>query len=108
MQEVHRKTDSVLNNQIKQPTAQVQSIGYDNSALLRELQDSMSAVRRDISFTSQRINSIPQGSCPNVSCISTTMFVLFATTQILILVGYFIYRLDIFVLVVLFFTSNMY
>lgn len=91
--EVHRKTESVLNNQIKQPTAQVQSIGYDNSALLRELQEGFGAVRRDVSFAAQKINSMQQGSCPNVSCVSATMFILFAIVQIFILVGYFIYRL---------------
>lgn len=91
--EVHRKTESVLNNQIKQPTAQVQSLGYDNSALLRELQDGFGAVRRDVSFAVQKMNTMQQGSCPNVSCLTTTVFIAFAVIQILILVGYFMYRL---------------
>ncbi|XKL65936.1 hypothetical protein PGB90_009356 [Kerria lacca] len=90
--EVHRKTESVLNNQIKQPTAQVQSIGYDNSAILRELQESVNAMRRDVSFTTQKLNSVSQSSCPNTNCLSTSIFLVFGVIQVLVLVGYFIYR----------------
>ncbi|XP_065223195.1 protein ERGIC-53 [Planococcus citri] len=90
--EVHRKTESVLNNQIKQPTAQVQSIGYDSSAHIRELLDGFSAVRRDISFATQKVNNMQAASCPNIPCLTTTTFIIFAIVQVLILVGYFFYR----------------
>lgn len=91
---MHRKTESVLNNQIKQPTAQVQSIGYDSSAHIRELLDGFSAVRRDVSFATQKVNNMQAASCPNIPCLTTTTFVIFAIVQILILVGYFFYRFD--------------
>lgn len=90
--EVHRKTDSVLNNQIKQPTAQVQSIGYDSSALVRELQEGFNAVRRDVSFATQTVNKMQAATCPNIPCLTTTTFIIFAIVQIFILVGYFYYR----------------
>lgn len=90
--EVNHKTDTVISNQLKQPTAQVQSVGYDNSAVIREMRESFDALRRDVSFTAQKVSSAQQATCPNVSCLSTTIFLLFAAVQVVVLVGYFIYR----------------
>lgn len=90
--EVNHKTDTVISNQLKQPTAQVQSVGYDNSAVINEMRQSFDALRRDVSFTAQKVSSAQQASCPNVSCLSTTVFLIFAAVQIVVLVGYFIYR----------------
>lgn len=88
--EVYSKTDTILNNQARSPTAQVQPMGYDYHSLVSEMRDGLNALKRDISQINTKIN---EGSdCPTMNCLTTTMFLLFVAIQMIILLAYSMYR----------------
>ena len=94
-QEVHARSDSILQNQARQPTAQVQSMGYDMASLISEMRDGLNAVKRDVAAASQRLSGeggAPGGCPPYKACVSTTIFLLFAALQVLVILGYYIWR----------------
>jgi len=94
-QEVHARSDSILQNQARQPTAQVQSMGYDMASLISEMRDGLNTVKRDVAAASQRLGSGggPAGGCPApTACLSTTIFLVFAALQIAVMLGYSLWR----------------
>ncbi|KAJ9593985.1 hypothetical protein L9F63_014626, partial [Diploptera punctata] len=93
-QEVHMRSDSILQNQARQPTAQVQSVGYDMASLVNEMRDGLNTVKRDVAAASQRLSgAAPAGGCPpQTNCLSTTLFLVLAVIQLAILLGYSLWR----------------
>jgi len=94
-QEVHARSDSILQNQARQPTAQVQSMGYDMASLISEMRDGLNTVKRDVAAASQRLGSGggAPGGCPApTACLSTTIFLVFAALQIAVMLGYSLWR----------------
>lgn len=87
--EVNSKSETILNNQARQPTAQVQPLGYDYQSLISEMRDGLNQIKRDVSQNG-KVNS--PGGCPTTSCLTTTMFLIFLAVQMVILLGYNIYR----------------
>ncbi|XP_076635310.1 lectin, mannose binding protein ergic53 [Colletes latitarsis] len=89
--EVYSKTDTILNNQARAPTAQVQQMGYDYHSLISEMQDGINTLKREIGQANTKLNS---GSidCPTTNCLTTTMFLLFVAVQMIILFAYSMYR----------------
>lgn len=81
--ELHTKTDSILNNQARAPTAQVQPMGYDHQSLMAEIRDGLNTLKKDSKITGS-------ADCPN--CLSVSMFLLFIAIQMIILLVYSIYR----------------
>ncbi|XP_063984599.1 protein ERGIC-53 [Diachasmimorpha longicaudata] len=90
--EVHSKAESILTNQARQPTAQVQPIGYDYQSLVSEMRDGLNQIKRDVSQTYAKVTGTTPGACPNVNCLSTTVFVAILVIQMMILLGYSMYR----------------
>lgn len=91
-QEVHVRSDSILQNQARQPTAQVQAMGYDMASLVSEMRDGLNTVKRDVAAASQRLGGAP-GSCPpQTGCLSTTIFLVFAALQLAVILGYSLWR----------------
>ncbi|XP_028155638.1 protein ERGIC-53 [Diabrotica virgifera virgifera] len=88
--EVKTRADTILNNQAKQPTAQVQSVGYDTQSLISEMRDGLNHVKQNIAQLSQKTPTT-QG-CPTVSCISLTAVLAIAAVQLGIILAYNIYR----------------
>lgn len=88
--DVKARADTIINNQAKQPTAQVQSVGYDTQSLISEMRDGMNQVKSNIAQVSQKVNSAP--ACPNVSCVSLTTILVVVAVQLAIILGYNIYR----------------
>ncbi|PSN52985.1 Protein ERGIC-53 [Blattella germanica] len=89
-QEVHMRSDSILQNQARQPTAQVQSVGYDMASLVNEMRDGLNTVKRDVAAASQRLSggaATPGGCPPQTACLSTTIFLVFAVVQLCIILG---------------------
>ncbi|KAG8234608.1 hypothetical protein J437_LFUL017724 [Ladona fulva] len=87
--EVHQRTAAILQNQGK-PTAHVQSVGgspYDFQQLSNELRDSLNSMKRDVGAMAQR-----EGCPPPASCLSTTVFIVIIVIQLIILIGYSMYR----------------
>ncbi|KAK2589071.1 hypothetical protein KPH14_001906 [Odynerus spinipes] len=87
--EVNSKTDSILSNQARAPTAQVQPMGYDYQSLISEMRDGLNTLKRDMAQTNAKL-TVPD--CPSTNCLTTMMFLLFVAIQMIILLGYSVYR----------------
>lgn len=88
--ELKQKAETIINNQAKQPTAQVQSVTYDAQAIISEMRDGLSHVKQNVGNIAQKLG---QGqNCPNVSCVSVTTLLAIAVFQLLVILGYNIYR----------------
>nr|CAD7426623.1 unnamed protein product [Timema monikensis] len=93
--DVNARADSIIKNQERAPTAQVQSVGYDMAGLINEMRDGLNTVKRDVAAASQRLGggaSAQTGCPPQQSCLSTTMFLVFAAVQLIIMLGYSLYK----------------
>ncbi|XP_031787403.1 protein ERGIC-53 [Nasonia vitripennis] len=88
--DVQSKADVILNNQARNPTAQVQPLNYDYQSFTAEIRDGLNVLKRDISQTNNKLNNV-NVDCPN-ACLSTTMFLVFVVIQMIILMGYNMYR----------------
>ncbi|KAJ8912854.1 hypothetical protein NQ315_007986 [Exocentrus adspersus] len=88
--DLKQKTDTIINNQAKQPTAQVQSVGYDTQSIISEMRDGLNFVKQGVAQVSQKLQQNP--NCPNVSCVSVTTVLVISVLQLLIILGYNIYR----------------
>ncbi|XP_018331685.1 protein ERGIC-53 isoform X2 [Agrilus planipennis] len=84
---VSSQADKIIINQSKQPTAQIQPMGYDMQSLVAEMRDGLNHVKQNVAqFAAQR----PGGTCP--SCVSVTTLLIIAVIQLAIYLGYSIYR----------------
>ena len=94
--EINQRTANIIQNQNKQQaaigSAQVQPIGADSvQNSLNEIKDGLNTIKRDISVTAQRLAAQP--TCPTSQpCLNTTVFVVFMAVQLIVMIGYFIYR----------------
>ncbi|XP_066589182.1 protein ERGIC-53 [Prorops nasuta] len=91
LNEVHGKADSILSHISRAPTAQVQPMGYDYQSLISEMRDGLNSLKRDMNQVNTRLTN-GMADCPSTSCLSTTMFLMFVAIQMIILLGYSIYR----------------
>ena len=94
--EIHQRSATIIQNQGKQQQAvgSAQPIGYDHlQNSLNEIKEGINTIKRDISVTAQRLAAQPVASCPTQTCLSTTIFAVFMVIQMVIMIGYFIYRL---------------
>lgn len=85
MAEVHSKADSIIKNQIHQPTAQVQPLGYDQVSIMHEIRDSLNTIKRDASSKTGHIQSCP-------ACATNTIVLVAAAVQSLLFIAYVIYK----------------
>ncbi|KAF7394098.1 hypothetical protein HZH68_010917 [Vespula germanica] len=85
--DVNSKSDNILNNQARNPTAQVQPMGYDYQAIISEMRDRLNVLMRDIAQTNTKL-----ADCPTTNCLTTMMFLLFVAIQMIILLAYSLYR----------------
>jgi len=90
--DVQVKSDNIISNQARAPTAQVQSVGYDMVSLVHELRDGLNTVKRDAATTAQKLSSPPAANCPTSSCVSLPIFIFVAVAQLLCFIGYSMYR----------------
>lgn len=89
MADLRSKSESILNNQARQPTAQVQSVGYDMQSLVSEMRDGMNHLKLNIAQAQKNTGSV---DCPNVSCVSLTTLLVVVAIQLVIMLAYSIYR----------------
>lgn len=91
--EVHARADTILSNQARAPTAQIQGGGYDIQNLIHEMRDGMNQVKQGVAGVSQRIQQ-PAGQvqCPSQNCVSMTAFLVTIIVHLLVIVGYNMYR----------------
>lgn len=50
--DVKQRVDTVINNQARAPTAQVQSVGYDTQSLVNEMRDGLNQIKSGVSQVS--------------------------------------------------------
>ncbi|XP_064084264.1 protein ERGIC-53-like isoform X2 [Macrobrachium nipponense] len=92
--EIHQKSNQLITNSQK-PQGSVQPVGYDLHVTLNEMKEGLNIVKRDVSSANQRLNAVPVGGgqgCPAVSCVSTGIFITCMVIQVVLLIGYIIYR----------------
>ncbi|KAK8745592.1 hypothetical protein OTU49_000277, partial [Cherax quadricarinatus] len=90
--EIHQKSSQLLTNSQK-PQGSVQPVGYDLHVTLNEMKEGLNIVKRDLGTANQRLSSAPGGvGCPSVSCVSTGLFIAFTVIQLVLLIGYIMYR----------------
>nr|XP_027232631.1 protein ERGIC-53-like isoform X1 [Penaeus vannamei]XP_027232632.1 protein ERGIC-53-like isoform X1 [Penaeus vannamei] len=89
--DIHQKSNQLLTNSQK-PQGSVQPVGYDLHVTLNEMKEGLNIVKRDLGTANQRLTSGPAGGCPPVSCVSTGMFITFMVIQVVLLIGYIVYR----------------
>lgn len=63
-------------------------MGYDYHSLISEMRDGLNELKRD--KKEQKVDTV--GSCPTQNCLTTTMFLLFIAIQMVILLGYSLYK----------------
>ncbi|GLV39697.1 ergic53 [Carabus blaptoides fortunei] len=86
--DVKTKTDTILSNQARQPTAQVQAVGYDMQSLVSEMRDGMNHLKLSMA----QKGGAPVQDCPNVSCVSLTTLLVVIAGQLVLMLGYSLYR----------------
>ncbi|XP_045620916.1 protein ERGIC-53 isoform X2 [Procambarus clarkii] len=90
--EIHQKSNLLLSNSQK-PQGSVQPVGFDLHVTLNEMKEGLNTVKRDLGTATQRLSSAPGGgACPTVSCVSTGLFIAFMVIQLVLLIGYIMYR----------------
>lgn len=85
--EVHSKSDTIIRNQVQQPTAQVQPLGYDQISIMHEIKDLLNTMKRD---SASKPSYVQQIACP--SCATNTFIIVIATVQSLVFIIYFVYK----------------
>lgn len=91
--EVQARTDTIITNQARQPTAQIQSAGYDYQQLVSEMRDGLNQVRQGIAGLG-RTGGAPQAQaatgCP--SCVSVTMILVITAVQLILMLAYSLFK----------------
>ncbi|RZF40141.1 hypothetical protein LSTR_LSTR010093 [Laodelphax striatellus] len=85
--DVHSRTDNILQNQARAPTAQVQSVGYDMVSLVNELRDGLNSIKREAAANPQA-----QVDCAAPNCVSPVVLVAVAIFQVAVILLYSIYK----------------
>lgn len=89
MNDLKSKLDTILNNQARQPTAQVQSVGYDTQSLISEMRDGLNHVKQNYA---QVIQKLAEKQPCSTNCVSLLTVIVVVTVQMIVLLGYFFYR----------------
>lgn len=91
------RSEQIIATQSRQPTAQVQSVGYDMQSVVNEMRDGLNHIKNGISHVTTKLGSNPQaaaqnGQCPKQSCVSVTVFLVIAVLQLAVTLGYQMYK----------------
>lgn len=87
MAEVHSKADNIIKNQVHQPTAQVQPLGYDQVSIMHEIRDSLNTIKRD---ATQKSGFAQQTACP--TCATNSFILVVTVVQSLLFIVYAVYK----------------
>lgn len=81
--------DIIINNQAKQPTAQVQSVGYDTQSIISEMRDGLNHVKQNYA---QLIQKLAEKQTCSSNCVSLIALITVVSVQMIAILGYFFYR----------------
>uniref|UniRef100_A0A6B2ECP4 Putative mannose lectin ergic-53 involved in glycoprotein traffic n=1 Tax=Phlebotomus kandelakii TaxID=1109342 RepID=A0A6B2ECP4_9DIPT len=88
------KTDNILQNQARQPTAQVQTSGYEVQGLMTEMRESMNNVKQGMAQISHTLNAKDGAAtgCPTNNCLGLTAFLVITVVQLSVVFCYSLFR----------------
>jgi len=86
LNDVSQRTVSIANR----GTATVQTGGYENQQVLNEVRDGLNQIKMQVSQAGGPQAQV--GGCPKQNCLSMTPFLVVVVVQLMILLGYNIYR----------------
>lgn len=90
LNDLNQRTEVLIGNQ-----KQGGSIGggYDMHSLVAEMRDGLNQVKQNVQGVHSRVNQpMPLNSCPNTKCLGLTPFLIAIAVQLLIILGYNIYK----------------
>ncbi|XP_053953969.1 protein ERGIC-53 [Anastrepha ludens] len=89
--EIHTRADTIIKNQQRAPTAQVQAAGYDIQSVIAEMRDGMNQVKQGMAHVGQKFGSPQAGAqiaCPTGNCVGVTLFLSVTVVQLLLVFLY--------------------
>lgn len=90
LNDLNQRTETLINNQ--KPGGSVGG-GYDMHSLVSEMRDGLNTVKQGVQGVQARINQPqPLNGCPTVKCVGLTPFLIAISVQLLIILGYNIYK----------------
>lgn len=90
LNDLNQRTETLINNQ--KPGGSVGG-GYDMHSLISEMRDGLNTVKQGVQGVQARINQPqPLNGCPTVKCVGLTPFLIAIAVQLLIIMGYNIYK----------------
>lgn len=90
LNDLNQRSEVLINNQRQGGTA---GQGYDVQGLIAEMRDGMNQVKQGVQGVQARINQPqPLNGCPTVKCLGLTPFLIAISVQLLIILGYNIYK----------------
>ncbi|KAL9904968.1 protein ERGIC-53 [Glossina fuscipes] len=91
--DIHARADTILQNQQRAPSGQVQATGYDIQSAIHEMRDGMNQVKQGLSHMSQKLPT-PQGqiACPTSNCVGVTLFLSVTVVQLLLIFLYTVFK----------------
>ncbi|XP_067646729.1 protein ERGIC-53 [Eurosta solidaginis] len=95
LSEVHTRTDTIMQNQQRAPTAQVQAAGYDIQSIIAEMRDGMNQVKQGMAHVGQKLGTPQAGAqtaCPRGNCVGVTLFLSVTVVQLLLVFLYTIFK----------------
>lgn len=92
LNDLNQRSEVLINNQ-RQGGGGTAGQGYDVQGLIAEMRDGMNQVKQGVQGVQARINQPqPLNGCPTVKCLGLTPFLIAISVQLLIILGYNIYK----------------
>lgn len=91
MNDLNQRTEVLIGNQKVGGSV---GGGYDMQGLVSEMRDGLNTLKVSVQHVQMKVNSQPAGQngCPNIKCVGLTPFLITIAVQLLIILGYQIYK----------------
>ncbi|XP_055707371.1 protein ERGIC-53 [Phlebotomus papatasi] len=91
--EISSRSDTILQNQARQPTAQIQGSGYEVQGLMNEMRESMNNVKQGLAQIGHTLNTKDGATgCPTGNCLGLTTFLVITVVQLSVVFAYSLFR----------------
>lgn len=91
--EISSRSDTILQNQARQPTAQIQGSGYEVQGLMNEMRESMNNVKQGLAQIGHTLNTKDGAmGCPTSNCLGLTTFLVITVVQLSVVFAYSLFR----------------
>lgn len=89
--DLNQRTETIISNQKTGGSAG--GAGYDMQGLISEMRDGLNYVKQGVQSVQAKVNQPqPLNACPSTKCLGLTPFLIAITLQLLIILGYNIYK----------------